>query len=192
MKKLFLFIVLAAMIMPAKVFAQGARWGVKGGLNIAQESTDEGSTDSRIGIHLGATVEFPMGRGWDIQPELLYSMQGGKYKWQGETTTDKIDYISLPVMFKIYVNKERRKFSIDVGPTFGYMISMKVSDGSTSVSYYDLDGLNKFELGLGAGVTYKVNDNFDLVLRLTGGLTNLGEYSEHKNNGIQLGVGYRF
>ena len=192
MKKLFLFIVLATMIMPAKVSAQETRWGVKGGFNIAQETTGDGSTDARVGIHLGGFMERPIGRGCDLQLELLYSMQGGSNKIGSTTCTDKFDYLCLPVMFKIYVNKERRKFSIDVGPQLGYMVSAKYLEGSTSVSIYDNEGLNKFELGLGVGVSYKINDNFDLVMRFTGGLTKISEDYEHKNSGIQLGVGYRF
>jgi len=187
MKKLFIIIVLAAMIAPAKSFAQDMRWGVKGGVNIAQVGDGEESTDARIGFHIGGFMEKPIGRGCDLQLDLLYSMQGGKsksYEW-----TDKFDYISVPVMFKIYLNKERRKFSIDIGPQFGYMISSK----HTGVLDYADDAFNKFELGIGVGGSFKLNEDFDLVLRLTGGLTNIfKEGTDEKNRGIQFGIGYRF
>ena len=186
MKKMYFFIVLAAMIMPVKVFGQDARWGIKGGINFSQERSSEESTDTRVGFHIGGFMEKPIGRGCDIQLGLLYSMQGGKskaYDW-----TDKLDYISVPVMFKIYINKERRKFSIDLGPQFGYMIYAK----NTGVFDFADDAFNKFELGVGVGASYKVADNFDLVLRLTGGLTKIFKDSDEKNSGIQLGIGYRF
>jgi hypothetical protein len=176
---------------PTTTQISDSNWGVKGGINVASEMAGENSTDSRLGIHLGGFMEKAISNGVDFQPELLYSMQGATTNVGSKTYTDKLDYITVPLMFKIYVNKNRR-FSIDVGPQFGYMVSAKVSDGSSSKSIYDYSGLQKFDASLCLGVSYKLNNNLDLVFRGTGGLTKIIESQEHKNSVGQLGVGYRF
>ena len=183
--------IVAALFIAASTFAQDAQWGIKGGLNFAQETTGNGSTDIRTGIHLGGFMDKPISNGVDFQLAFLYSMQGSTYKDGGKDYTEKLDYLIVPLIFKIYVNKNRR-FSIDLGLQLGYMVSAKLASGSNSVSVYDLDGLNKFDASLGLGISYKINDNLDLVFRGTGGLTKIIEGQDHKNSVLQLGVGYRF
>ena len=184
MKKIIL--VSIVFLLSVKVGAQDVQFGIKAGGNMALEVGDN-TTDPRYGIHVGGFLSKPLSKVLDLQLELLYSMQGGssnEWDW-----TDKFDYINLPVMLKIYVNKERRKFSIDVGPQFGYLISAK----NTGIFNYNDDAFNKFEVDLGLGVSYKIIDELDVTFRFTGGLTNIfKEDDTSKNRCIQLGIGYRF
>ena len=184
MKKILL--VSLVFLLSVKAGAQDVQFGIKAGGNMALEVGDN-TTDPRYGIHVGGFLSKPLSKVLDLQLELLYSMQGGRSnEWDW---TDKFDYINLPVMLKIYVNKERRKFSIDVGPQFGYLISAK----NTGVFNYNDDAFNKFEVDLGLGVSYKIIDELDVTFRFTGGLTNIfKEGDTSKNNCIQLGIGYRF
>ena len=170
-----------------------AQWGVRGGLNMAQETVGDESSDMRAGIHLGFFMEKAISKGVDFQLEFIYSMKGATYKITqgGKTHTDKIDYIDIPLMFKIYVNKNRR-FSIDVGPQLGYMVSFKYNDGSKTSNVYNSDELNKFEASLCIGVSYKVSDKFDLIFRGTGSLTKVVKDTDIRNSVAQLGIGYRF
>lgn len=186
MKKMFLIAV--AILFTTVTFAQNRpQFGVKGGLNIASESTEDGSTDSRAGIHLGLFMENQIARMIDFQPELLYSMQGG----ESQGTVDRFDYITLPLIFKFYTGQGRR-FSIDVGPQFGYMISAKYESGGNTVNLYDNDRLKKFDASLGVGVSYKLNGGFDLGIRFLSGMTKLYEGIDNKNSVVQIGAGYRF
>ena len=187
-------IIVAALFFAASVFAQenkNVKWGVKGGLNLAQETVSDGETGARGGIHLGGFMETPLSKGIDFQLALLYSMQGGSYKMKSTTYTDKLDYITVPLILKIYINQKRR-FTIDVGPQAGFMVSAKVSDGKSSINLYDEPELNKFEAAINIGISYKIKDNFDLVFRGTGGLTTIADNVEHKNSVLQIGIGYRF
>ena len=174
--------------------ARKSQFGVKGGLNTASEMASDGDnssqTDARIGIHLGFFMELPLSAKIDFQPELVYSMQGGSVKYGGYTITDKIDYINLPLMFKFYVWKQR--LSIDAGPQLGYMISAKVSAGGESESIYD--DLNKFDISLALGLSYKLTDRIDLGLRGVVGFTNLyeGDDYDYTNSVGQLSVAFRF
>lgn len=183
-------LIVAALFVVAGASAQ-QNWGVKGGLNIATETAGDQDTNPRTGIHLGFFVECPISKGVDFQPELLYSMQGATYTMGSTNYTDKLDYINVPLMFKIYLTQKRR-FSIDVGPQFGYLISAKYTYGSSTVNIYDSDKLQKFDASIGLGVSYKLTDKFDLVFRGTAGLTKIIETMENKNSVVQLGAGYRF
>jgi len=171
-------------------------FGVKGGLNVASQMVSEGrsssQTDARLGIHIGFFVELPISTRVSFQPELLYSMQGGKYGVGRHTYTDRIDYINLPLMFKFYIWQQR--LSIDVGPQFGYMISAKVSRDGNSVSFYDFEGLNKFDISLALGLSFRLTDKINLGLRGTAGLTSIleGGDSNYTNSVSQLSIAFRF
>lgn len=187
MKKIFLLT--AALLVAAGAFAQNQpQFGVKAGLNLASESNDDNeSTSSRAGIHVGFFMECQIARMIDFQPELLYSMQGGK----SGGATDKFDYINVPLMFKFYTGQGRR-FSIDAGPQFGYLISAKYTINDKTTNLYDYDGLKKFDASLGVGVSYKFNGGFDVGIRFLAGMTKLIESMDNKNSVVQIGAGYRF
>ena len=164
------------------------QWGIKGGLNMAQEITDDDATDTRTGIHIGFFVEVPINNRVSFQPELVYSMQGGSSKVKGTTITDKLDYINIPLMFKFYVMQQR--LSIEAGLQFGYLISAKVSGEGMSIDADEL--FNEFDTSIGLGLSYKVTDKFDLSMRFNVGMTKLVDDYTNRNNVFQLGVGYRF
>jgi len=189
MKKFTLIV--AALFVAASLFAQDAQWGVKGGLNIASEVAGERSTDSRVGIHLGGFMEKAISTGLDFQVEFLYSMQGATYRYGGTDHIDKLDYLNVPVMIKIYLNQNRR-FSIDVGTQLGFLVSAKVTAGNSTTNVYNNDKMQKLDVSLGIGLSYKLNDNLDLVFRGNQGLTPIVDGLDHKNSVVQLGVGYRF
>lgn len=175
-------------------FHQKLQFGIKGGLNVANEMATDGTnstqTNARIGIHIGFFVAIPMSAKFDFQPELLYSMQGGSYK-DGATYTDKLDYINLPLIFKWYV--WQRRLSIDFGPQFGYMISAKISSGGNSISFYDADELKKFDASLALGLSFKLTDKIYIGFRGTAGLTNMLEGDvNYTNNVSQINVTLRF
>jgi hypothetical protein len=190
MKKLTLII--AATFVVCGAFAQKKeQWGLKGGINLASQVADEGETNSRTGFHVGFFVESPIGNKIDIQPEFVYSQQGAKSTNSGTTYTEKWDYVNIPVMFKFYVNQSR-SLSIDAGPQFGYLISGKVSGGGQSGDFYDNDNINKFDVSIGLGLSYKLESGFDVGIRFNIGGTEIIDGLSHKNSVAQLGAAYRF
>ncbi|MDR2359216.1 MAG: PorT family protein, partial [Prevotellaceae bacterium] len=101
MKKTIL--VLAALAVTLSVNAQ-VKFGVKAGLNASIISgvsmsplgVDVAVLESdgmAIGFHAGAFVNFSFGRLFGLQPEVLYSMQGGKQKFgQLVGVSDAVDF----------------------------------------------------------------------------------------------------
>jgi len=159
------------------------QFGIKGGLNFASESGDNGEqTGSRTGLHIGFFLETPISQKVGFQPELVYSMQGGSFSGG----TRKLDYINLPLMFKFYVWQQR--FSIDAGLQFGYLISAK----EDSYDIYDLSSLQKFDVSICVGVSYKITNQLDVYLHGIGGMTKIFKGYTNANSVGQLGVGYRF
>jgi hypothetical protein len=77
--------------------AQDTKYGVKGGLNMSNNSAD--GSKSITSFHLGGFAQFKMNDKFAIQPELLYSAQGAK----NDFGTLNLNYINIPVMAKYNV-----------------------------------------------------------------------------------------
>jgi hypothetical protein len=183
MKKIILAITM--IVLATCAFAQQKiEFGVKAGLNVSSESADEGSTDSRVGLHAGFFAEFFISNQFGIQPELQYSMQGGK----SPGITDKFDYVNLPVVLKIYVFK--RDLSINVGPQFSYLVSGKYTSNGNSHDIYK--AMNKFDVAVGLGASYKFAERFHVALHHNFGFIKLLDRLDNKNSVTQLSVGVRF
>ena len=115
MKKFVIFA--AASLFAVSVNAQKPfTFGVKAGLNLSSVSVvkaSEGGVSLNVfqndgmtaGFHAGVFANFSLGEFVGLQPELMFSMQGGKQKLSeflgGEKirrvlTIDRLFYVSLP------------------------------------------------------------------------------------------------
>lgn len=149
MKKIItLFITL---IVVNNVFSQEVKWGIKAGGNLSSMSdlvekyprdkdgyhtTRQDGSGEFFGFHAGVFANLKMEKNLSFQPELLFSLQGGKHKrdigipggiWQH--LIFKFSYIQLPLLFEI---KPVANFGILVGPQFGLNVSRKVT-----VTFFD-------------------------------------------------------
>ena len=100
MKKVLL--AAALMISSVAAFAQHAVGTVtiqpKVGMNVANV-TDFTGSDTRIGLAVGAELEFQLGDIFSLSAGALYSQQGAKM----DSETQALDYINVPVMANVYV-----------------------------------------------------------------------------------------
>jgi hypothetical protein len=156
-----------------------------------------------------------------VQPELLFSMQGSKQEYtyfesfEGETISEtekstlNLGYLNLPIMAKFYATE---KFTLEVGPQIGFLLSAKVDydytysytfDGVTdteseSGSIDIKDEVKTVDFGLGFGAGYNFTDKLSLGVRYTIGLTTIaedfeGEAAEDiKNTVFQVSFAYKF
>ena len=194
--------------------AQNAKFGIKGGLNVANQSNPGGgeivdfNTSSLIGFHIGGFVEIKISDKFSIQPELLYSAQGGKLNFTVLTSIDgdpnsvpeyvntevvnNLSYINIPVMFKYYVIE---KFSLELGPQLGILVDSKrkmtnTNNGQTFEDSYNYDSID-YGLNLGAG--YDITDSLTTGIRYSLGLYDIATFSnEVKNSVLSLSVSYKF
>jgi long-subunit fatty acid transport protein len=200
MKKVFLSMITILSLGFAN--AQEVKFGLKGGLNVANLSFSGNgapSTSSLVGFHIGGFTEIKVSDKFSVQPELLYSTQGAKFKMSQDGVTlnsFKLGYINLPVMAKYYVAKN---FSLEAGPQLGFLTSAK-ANASGSGTTVDVDVKKIFEtidFGLNFGAAYDLTEKFSAGLRYNLGLSNIAKTEEGdsdtvKNSVFSLSIGYKF
>lgn len=202
-------IILSSLLVLAVSFtyAQKAEFGIKGGLNIANQSfSGDGSPSpsSIIGFHIGGFVDIKIDEKFSFHPELLYSTQGSKFDFvvdEGEgifytENTFLLSYINIPVMFKYYATE---KFNLEAGPQIGFLVDSKLKTEvlGQSITQDAKDLFESVDFGLNLGAGYDFTKSFSAGVRYNFGLTNVmetesGDNSEVKNNVLSISVGYKF
>ncbi|MCY4418511.1 MAG: porin family protein [Cytophagales bacterium] len=140
--------------------AQPIRLGLRGGMNISSidgdfasrlgSTQDSFSSRSLYDVHLGLVLRIKL-LSLAIQPELIYSRQGGEIKvrsgFSGGSEQIRLGYIAVPVLAKYYPIP-LLKFNIFLGPQFSILI-----DKSTRVRYQNPESFD-------ATVSLENQDNF--------------------------------
>lgn len=189
MKKIFLLTVIAVTFV-CSAQAQYAKFGAKGGLNLANvNGEDVEDADMRTAFHVGGVFEFMLYDNFSFQPELLYSAQGYK---AGDNKL-KLDYLNLPLMGKIYVSDG---FNIQVGPQIGFLLSAK-QEGE--ILGYEVEGdvkdnYKEIDFGAALGLGYKLPSGLFFDARYNLGLTDVPDMEnvKAKNGVIQVSLGFMF
>jgi len=187
--------------------AQKAQFGIKGGMNVANQSfSGDGapSPSSLIGFHIGGFVDIKISDKFSIQPELLYSTQGSKFNMvvsDGNTeynteNTVKLAYINIPVMFKYYATE---KFSLEAGPQIGFLTNSEIEVNvlGQSVTQDAKELFESIDFGLNLGAGYDITKNISAGIRYNFGLVNVakteaGSNDSIKNSVFSISVGYKF
>ena len=121
-------IVLAAIAVMGFGFAnaQDIKFGIKGGINLSTFTGDIEDASSKVGFQAGGFAELKLSDKFSIQPEVLYSLQGAKFKETGDSYSYKeninASYLNVPVLAKYYVID---KLSVEAGPQIGFLLSAK-------------------------------------------------------------------
>jgi len=164
------------MLLSNTVSAQ--KWGIRAGVNISDINADGWDSDAKTGLYAGIYKEIPLVKSLlFIQPEVQYSQEG----FSIDTDDVKLDYLTVPVLAKVYVAK---LLSFETGPQFGFKVSDNVDDNLANVkdfvpSWAFGTSLN-LPLGLSINARYitGVDDTFD---SLSG-----------KNQVFQVGAAFQF
>ena len=196
-----LILVVACVLLIQFVSAQS--YGVKGGLNVANMSFSSNgmnySPKSIIGIQFGPVADYQLKESLYLNTGLLYSLKGFKIKSQGETITNKFNYLEIPinVAYKFTLT-ETSKFFIQAGPYMAYALSAKgkKDDVSVDIDFKD-DGVTRFDYGFGFGGGLEFN-SFVTSLNYQLGFANIFNDDSYdsdikvKNKVLQLSVAYMF
>lgn len=187
--------------------AQKAEFGLKGGLNIANQIYSGNGAPSPSAVtafHVGGFVDIEISDKFSIQPELLYSMQGASFDLKvalnganyDTKNTFKLSYINIPVMFKYYAAE---KFSLEAGPQIGFLVSsdMKTEFMGQSVTQDVKSLYNSVDFGFNIGAGYDFTENISAGVRYNLGLANVaktesGSNETVKNNVFSVSLGYKF
>ncbi|MDO5570828.1 MAG: porin family protein [Bacteroidales bacterium] len=177
-------------VMSANAQKDEAFLGAKVGMNIASMTNSEGA-DPRIGLSVGVLGEYFITDMFAVQGEVLYSMQGNKHDVKGVTSTLKNDYLSIPVLAKVYPMMGQG-FNIFAGPQFAFNVnaSGKISGLNIDVK----DEVEPFDFGIALGLGYDAKCGFLVDARWTPSLTNTFKNNgvDSKNSVFTISVGYKF
>ncbi len=187
MKKTILSIALFS-ITTFVVQAQSVKFGVKAGLNYANEIGTNISIDSKdynteaiTSYHAGLVAEIGLFKGLSFQPELLYSTQGATYKNVSQEIKNELGYISIPAVLKIDLNKT---FSLELGPQASFLLSEK--------NNFDAKDSNTFDFAAVGGLGLKITKSLFLQARYVLGLTEMSKDAQTKNSVVQVSAGILF
>lgn len=183
MKKLFLcalFFFFGIGITHAQLLAIG----LKGGVNFSNYTGNVENVDFNTvtGYHAGLVLEVKIFGRFGLQPELLYSTQGSDISTATEDFKNELGYLSIPVMFKLYLFKNR--FSLDLGPQASFLLNER--------DEFDIVDTNTFDLGAAGGLTYKFKSGVFLSGRYVAGLSEPVKEIDVKNSSAQFSLGYMF
>lgn len=171
-----------------RVSGQEVTFGAKIGGNYAMVTGDNSSDfDPLTAVVVGAMAELKFTEKFSFQPEFVFSRQGFK----SDAITLKIKYINIPLIAKYYVIKG---FSVEAGPQVGFQT---VAIAETPIGPYDArQNIKKFDLGVNAGIGYKLDNGLNFSARYNHGFTNINKYVGEKisnqNAVVQVTVGFFF
>lgn len=191
--KLQLSAALIAIVFATTVQAQHVNIGIKAGLNLYNiKNSNDSKYDMKPGLHAGLLGHIHVNKNFAIQPELLFSAQGAKYKTSGVDTKLNLNYLNLPIMLQYMFDNG---FRLEAGPQLGLLLTAKADDGTTKTDIKS--DLKPVDLGLGFGIGYiHVPSGFGVDARYNLGLSNINDNDNNGvksfNRGFQVGVFYLF
>ncbi|MEO9571896.1 MAG: porin family protein [Polaribacter sp.] len=195
MKTIYLIITLmmvSVISLNAQDIKKKSTAGIKGGYNLSFVSFDGTSETEKLqGFHIGFYGESFLGKYFSIQPEILYSQQGYKIVDNGGTYKQKLDYINIPIMFKLYpVNS----FFLEAGPQIGVSISHKETFDAGFVLYDTSEEFEpeNFDWGINLGAGFKSESGISLGVRHHLGQNDIYDEDKPKNRVWQVYVGFDF
>lgn len=194
MKTLFTTLLFIS-ICTAGVFAQGLDFGIKAGVNVANQKISgdyDLDTKAKIGFHGGVFVTWMFSEKLGLQPELLFSTQGSHDEDDMYDYSIITNYVNVPVLLRYDIND---MFSVHAGPQFGILISAEEEfDGNKQ----DIkDDFKTTDIGIALGAEADLPANFGVGVRYIIGVTNVlkeGESfgdTELKNGVLQIYLKFR-
>ena len=209
MKKFALMIVVAIAGITQGI-AQSL--GAKAGYNYASlsgKTVQESDVKALSGFYGGLFLTLPLGDVLSIQPELLYSREGAKWKYTAAGVSSekqfKFDYLNVPVMAQVNLGR----LTLEAGPQFGFLVGKPevsyVIGNQTSSTKVEKDAYASFDFAVGAGLALHLTDHLFLNARYTHSLTNafdknntslrnanISRDNDFKNSVLSFGLGVKF
>lgn len=188
MKKLAL--VILAGISFATTNAQ-IQIGAKAGFNLATlNGSDAGNAGTIVNVHFGGFAKIPLVDKLSLQPELVYSAQGGSYNNPDFTEHD--NYLNIPVLLKYPIIEG---LAVETGPQFGILLAAHDKANGNSITIKD--SRNDRDFAWVVGASYKIpTTKFGIDARYNIGISNIEDNDHTGSNGsirngvFQLGVTY--
>lgn len=181
----------ALLLWSSHAFSQGFQLGIKAGANFSNfTGGDFSNIDKKtlVGFHAGAFLGFLLGDNFSLDPEVLFSSQGAKFKSAGSDQNFRLYYINVPVMVKY---RFTGGFYLELGPQVGFKASEDVPNTTVGTFAKNLD------LSVAGGLGYHDKSGIGIGARYVAGLSKVGDFDasqgvnpDFKNSVIQVSVFY--
>lgn len=188
MKKLKLFpFFIALFLLEIETFGQNLSLGLKGGGDLTTLYATESKSPIQSsfpllgyknlrGFQIGLIGKLQINNvfGFTIEPGFI--QKGAQYK-NFINTKFRMGYINVPV---ILFYSPIKNFNIEFGPEAGYRIYNKTNDNPRQFSFN-----NNFDLCAIIGLSYNINEKFNIGSRYSHGLTKMTDdvtYYDNQNN----------
>lgn len=209
MKKLIIALLMVIGIASSSQAQLTLKPGIRAGVNFSKLTNYD--TDFKTGFYVGGELALKFNKLYTLQPELVYSRQGGNSRGQYIYNIDDmlfysdnkikytIDYVSLSAINKFHFGTG---FHLLVGPSLDF----KVNDNFENNFYSDGEPIG-FDFSLVGGFGYSLPNGLSFEARFKQGMVDIygNNYNmnvDQNNNGnfdevvlnqsFQLGISYTF
>lgn len=208
MKLFKLMLIAAAIAVSVPAVAQDLSFGVKAGLNFSNFKVDADgysvSPKSIAGINLGVYADYNFSDLLALESGLTFEQKGCKVDEHGYKSTDKINYLTLPINLRANIAVGDNNLYFLAGPTFGIGLSGKweeeddgdKDDGSIKFGTGEDDDYKRMNVGFLIGAGFELPNNLGVRLTYDLGISNIDSdgKSEYKvkANAFGIAVTYKF
>ncbi|GAB4499033.1 MAG: hypothetical protein OHK0019_35460 [Saprospiraceae bacterium] len=212
MKKL-IFLVFSLALFATTLFSQQISIGPRVGYTLSdlkfifpdelREINPNEHSEPLSSFHAGVDASMSLSDRFGIVASLLYARKGyaGEEQWPTgpEATNWELHYFNLPILADFRVWKG---LSLQGGTELGRLLSARLK--SSDKNAYVKDFFEKFDLGLVAGLEYRLNNGFFIsarhvfgiysiqTLEVTDDTGNVRGNLKTRNTATQFSVGYRY
>jgi hypothetical protein len=174
--------------------------GVKAGLSTSQVEGDTYGGFDKAGFDGGIFIRGKINEKWTGQMEMIFIQKGSKHNSDPDNGDFSyyylgLNYIEVPLLFQYH----QKKFTFEVGPYFGYLISNKEYNEYGEV--YKPLPFNSKEVGAGLGISYDLLKNLSINWRYSNSLLPIRDFQSgarrwnnpgQRNNVLAFTLNYRF
>ena len=184
-------VLMFALFLGVGLYAQNAKWGLKGGLNVSTLTDENDELGSRLGFHAGVLSHIHLAPSWALQPEIVYSSQGAKYTISDGEHSLGLSYINIPVQLQYMFNNG---FRLQTGPQVGFLIDVNDKRGDVETGNFTSDDFKTVDFAWSAGLGYLTHSGLGIDARYNFGLNNILDAgtASRRNNVFQVGLFYMF
>jgi hypothetical protein len=175
----------ALLLTVSLATAQGI--GIRGGVNLTSISGDYYDSTSQTGYYVGIYDEIPVVKDFFfIQPEIQYSSE----KFSTTLADYTIDYITVPILAKVYVVK---LLSFESGPQFGFKINDKSDPNGFITPQDDYETFNPaWAFGASLNLPFGLSINGRFITSFNSVFKD-GTYNDQgKSQVFQIGAAIKF
>lgn len=189
-KVLFLAVMLVASLSMQAQNAKG-EFALKPMIGVNFANLTDTDADMKVGMSVGAEVEYGITDRVGLTGGLLFSMQGIKGEYDNYTDAKlKLNYINVPILANIYLLPG---LALKAGIQPGFMVTskLKAESGDIDASIDVKDACNTVDFTIPIGISYEIS-NLVLDARYNCGVSKAIEDADSRNSVFMLTVGYKF